>query len=159
LAYLKALWHWRENEARKADRPPFKIMNNEPLLTLVVHISSSKNTIEFPHYIKGERLCALKECIESVKRMSEHEYPPKKERKPFKEIISMRNNANVDALRDTCKAIAEKLKISSSIIASRAMIEKIVANDAKTHQDLMAIDGMMSWQAGLLVEALAKIMP
>jgi ribonuclease D len=156
LAYLKALWHWRENEARKADRPPFKIMNNEPLVSLVVHISSSKDTIEFPHYIKGERLAALKESIENVKRMGEHDYPPKKEKKPFKEFFSLRNNDRIDVVRDACKTLAEKLKISPSLIASRAMIEKIVANDAKTHKDLMAIDGMMSWQAVLLVEALAE---
>ncbi len=157
LAYLKALWQWREEEARKANRPPFKIMNNEPLINFVVHLSTTKEDIQYPHYINGERLRTLKETIQTVKRMSEKDYPPKKEKKPFKDFSRTRDNVRVDAVRDACKAIATNLKIAPSLIASRAMIEKVVTSNATSHDDLMAIEGMMSWQATLLVEALGKV--
>ena len=34
LAILRALWHWRDGEAQKADRPSFQILRNEELIEL-----------------------------------------------------------------------------------------------------------------------------
>src|SRR4030095_3268945 len=39
-AVLRALWQWRENEAERADRPPFHILQNEDLLKAAVKFAS-----------------------------------------------------------------------------------------------------------------------
>ncbi|MGI9239354.1 MAG: HRDC domain-containing protein, partial [Verrucomicrobiales bacterium] len=39
---LRAVWHWRDDEARRRDRPPFKIMNNDLILTIVGQLDEGK---------------------------------------------------------------------------------------------------------------------
>src|SRR6266566_5729449 len=40
-AVLRALWHWRENEAEAAERPPFHILQNHDLLNAAVSFASA----------------------------------------------------------------------------------------------------------------------
>ena len=41
-AVLRALWQWREQEAKAADRPPFHVLQNHELLNAAVSFASEK---------------------------------------------------------------------------------------------------------------------
>ncbi|MBE2240342.1 MAG: ribonuclease D [Caldilineaceae bacterium] len=43
---LEALWQWREEEARAADRPPFKVVNDSVLIDLTKHQPATKAELD-----------------------------------------------------------------------------------------------------------------
>ena len=53
-AVLRALWHWREGEARTAERPPFHILQNHLLLQAAKDFEAGK-TPEFRHLTPRRR--------------------------------------------------------------------------------------------------------
>lgn len=161
LAYMKALWLWREKEAERVDRPPFKILSSEKMIEIsawcVAH--SRKITQEsllkslqkhklLPRHMPDARLQRFEEALIQVRSMPEQEYPQflSKERLPY----DPQAKEWIEAVKEKCKKIAESLKLDPSIIASRASIEAIVYRRAFSPDQMMKQGALMTWQAALV---------
>ncbi|HIO68967.1 MAG TPA: hypothetical protein EYG58_00255 [Nitrospirales bacterium] len=161
LAFLRELWHWRDQEARQADRPPFKILNNQHLFALTTLAGSQTdqpltNDAQLPRHINGRRLELLKAAIQKAAALPEHEWPQQKKRIKSKHA-GPNDVQDIDALRDACSKIAKELGITASVLAPRAAIKSIICAGAKTMEEIMAHGPLLRWQATLLEPAVTRI--
>jgi ribonuclease D len=137
LAFLKALWLWRDREARTWDRPSFMVAPNRQLLEWSM-ILSAKKTISLPSHYRPERAKRLKAALALVDEMPESEWPERlrgERRKRDKDFESL-----VDGLLKAREQAAMELDIEASLIAPRAVLESIAANESAP------ADVLMQWQ-------------
>lgn len=143
LAVLRALWHWRENEALAANRPPFFILNHDLLVDLAA-AATNRRPIEtlVPRHLTPRRRAGLLQAIEAgldvhtsqqpepVRHSSRR--PNETERRRFNELAKRRD------------AQAHRLDIDPTLIASRGMLSDLAHSWDKHAPELM------SWQRELL---------
>ncbi len=162
LAYLRELWHWRDREARQADRPSFKILNNQHLFALTTWATSHQDhplssDAQLPRHINGKRLELLKAAIQKAATLPEREWPQQKKRMKSKHALPDEIR-DIDILREECSRIAKTLGITASVLAPRAAVKSIICAGAKTLEDIIAHGSLLRWQATLLEPAVKRIM-
>ena len=152
LAFVREIWKWRDEEARKRDRPPFMILKNEDLIDLAR--KKSQGLPEVPSYLKrisGEVLTRLEQAIRNAENLSPAQWPVTPERVwERKAAVSQEKS---EALREACKAIAESLRIEPCFLASRAALTAVARHQPRTVEEIMKTSGMMRWQAELIMPA------
>ena len=84
LAFVRALWNWREKQARSADQPPFKILGNDPLLHLALSAAKHphapvENLMRLPRNCVGQRLSQLQQAVDQAADLAQSDWP-----KPFR---------------------------------------------------------------------------
>ncbi|MEM0897297.1 MAG: HRDC domain-containing protein [Verrucomicrobiota bacterium] len=141
LAHLRGLWRWRDDEARRRDRPPFKIVSNEKLLGFATALAAGER-VSVPPKLGKLTIARFEEAISEVKALSKADWPtlPKRKR--------TRRDPNFDqkfsAIRDVRDKAADKLDIEPSLVASRSVLEKL-AVDPELSSELL-----LPWQEALL---------
>ena len=80
LAYLRELWRWRDNHARRANRPPFMIFGNQQIFELVHWAEAHPNELldkgpKLPRNIHSSLLTTLVEAIARAAAMSQADWP------------------------------------------------------------------------------------
>ena len=139
-AVLRALWHWREKEAEKADRPPFHVLRNEELLKAAVKFASG-SVPDYRHFSFRRREAFL-EAAQTALRAPESEWPVSRRRlgtRPSNKTVQ-----RAEELQRRRNRSAEELGLEPSFIAPRSTLEAIAADDARTSALLVP------WQRGLL---------
>jgi len=161
LAFVRALWQWRQNQADRADLSPFRIMGNEPLVHLALW-AEQQEKINFdklprlPQHCKGNRLRLLIEALKTAEQLSPDQWP-----KPLRNSRGSKPDTNVlkkvDRLKTACQKIADSLALPPQLIASQKNMMAAVNTQADTEEKLLRI-GWMRWQADLLIEPLQAIL-
>ncbi len=137
---LRALWYWRDREARAADRPPFHILQNHLLLQSAKDFEAGR-TPEFRHLTPRRRRAFLYAAEEAM-RLPEEELPQRRARKGVRTTADMERAA--ENLRRRRDVVAEELGLEPSFIAPRAAVESIAADEARSETLLVP------WQRELL---------
>lgn len=141
LNYLRALWHWRDGESRRLDRPAFKVIGNAEILAFAEALEAGRDVRlpeRFPPACVRRFLRALREAREAP----EETWP--------KRPLRRRHERNPDferqfeRLRETRDRVAAELDLDPSLIASRGVLEAIAFNPDAAH------DLLLGWQRGLL---------
>ena len=154
LAYLREIWRWRDQHARRANVPAFKVFGNEEIFALLVWAESHPGAPlcqapKLPHNIVGARLTTLEETIKEAAKMPGAQWPePKKHNRD--RALSNESKKQIEALRSECARIAKDLNIAASILAPRAALEAIARTRARTLDQIMKSGGLLRWQAELL---------
>lgn len=163
LEFLHHLWGWRDAAAREADRPAFRIMDNQMLIDLAVWSSAHprqslrRGGPRIPRTCTGPRLEALEQAIEKARKTPKAKWP----------AFRLRNNearttpeekALVETLHTACQRVAHELDIPPSFLAPRAALEAIARTRPKTSGDIMAAGSLMRWQAQLLAPQFRPIL-
>ena len=134
LACLRALWQWRDGEAKAWDRPSFMVAPNRQLLEWSIDLGARK-TVAIPNHFRPERVKRFRTALAAVEELSESEWP---ERPPGKRRKRDRDfEAKVDALIAAREKAAAKLDIEGSLIAPRAVLETLAAGDAQPAEVLL----------------------
>jgi len=149
LAVLHAVWHWREEWARKLDVPPFKVTNNELLLRIAEsadHGLSARAMVESMHLGKRhDRLApSLFAALEAGLARDPHTLPRRKGRDPNQHPLSADELALQDKLKTDRDRVAAELKLEATLIANRAQLAQIARAPDKLDEILLP------WQANLL---------
>jgi ribonuclease D len=160
LGYLRELWHWRDQLARNANRPPFMILGNQQILELIASLDSHPGAPldqgpKLPRNIRGNLLTKLVEAIKRASAMVEAQWPELKRREHV-EVISAECMARINALRVECAAIAKELGIAAATVAPKAAIEAIGRSRPRSIDEIMATSGLLRWQAELVHGAVVK---
>ena len=159
LAYLREAWGWREERARRADRPTFKVLGNRQLLELVLWAESHPDESlergpKLPRDIVGSRRRALKHAIDRAAAMTPEEWPERiKNPRVHPPPLDQRQ---FDALRGACAGIAEALEIAPSTLAPKAALEAIVQQGPRSLDEVMASGGLLRWQAEVVRPAVER---
>jgi ribonuclease D len=159
LAYLRELWRWRDQHARSANLPAFRVLGNQEILGLVRWAESHPGVPlyqgpKLPRNIAGAQLTTLEEAIARAVGMDETEWPELRKRdhdSPRTDCIE-----EINRLRAECAQIARELEIAASTLAPRAALEAIASSRPRTVDEIMKTGGLLSWQAELVQGAVKK---
>ena len=161
LAYLREIWGWREERARRADRPTFKVLGNRQLLDLALWAESHpgeplEKGPKLPRDIVGSRRRALKHAVDRATAMASAEWPeristPRVHPPPI-------DQQQLDALRAQCAEIADGLEIAASTLAPKAALEAIVRERPGSLDEVMASGDLLHWQAELVRPAVDSVL-
>ena len=140
-AVLRALWHWREEEARACDRPPFRILSSDALLDAARRFDRAETAA--PPGMPGERRARMAQAAEDALRRDPSAWP---ERPPARTRTRLTRDQNrqVAALRQRRDRAAAELAIDADLIASRAALERIATEGDG------GLDALLPWQQQLL---------
>ena len=140
-AVLRALWHWRENEARTVDRPPFHILSNADLVDAARRLDHGDAVS--PRALRGGRRARFSQAADTALEIDQSEWPERPAVKGRPRLTKTQEK-HVAALRQKRDRTAKELAIEAELIASRAALERIATEGA---------DGMnmlLPWQQSLL---------
>jgi ribonuclease D len=159
LAYLRELWRWRDQHARSANLPAFRVLGNQEILGVVQWTESHPGVPlyqgpKLPRNIAGAQLTTLEEAIARAAGMDETEWPELRKR----DHDSPRNDCSeeINSLRAECAQIARELEIAASTLAPRAALEAIASSRPRTVDEIMKTGGLLCWQAELVQGAVKK---
>ena len=162
LAYLRELWRWRDEHARRANVPSFKILVNDQMLELALWAEAHSGVPlnqgpKLPQNIDGARLRTVEEAIARAASLPQSSFPEIK-RQLRGEPLPGDCQERIKLLRDECARIAKELAIAPSTLAPRAALESIARKRPRTAEDIMASAGLLRWQAELIQGAVDKIL-
>lgn len=151
LAILASILRFREDTARRRDRPPFKILGNEQIMEIAVRKPQVNEDLL---QIKGLSARQVKmlgpsilERVEKCLSLPENElptFPPRTERR-----FSSKVSKGMKALRSWRKQRAKKMGIDPALVCSNAQIEFLSLASPKNLKDLEGIDTLRAWQRRL----------
>jgi len=139
-AILRALWQWRDNEARAIDRPVFHILSNDELIANAHTVV--REGMARPQRLLGARLRRFQEAAKAAVELPESEWPKfvhKPRLRPTPE-----QEERLRQLRKHRDGVAADLKLDPSLIAPKAALEAI-ANNAPE-----AGAALLPWQRELM---------
>ncbi|HNQ74878.1 MAG TPA: HRDC domain-containing protein [Verrucomicrobiota bacterium] len=143
LAALRALWHWREGEALKANRPPFFILAHEKLIALA-EAAAAQQPLEpvFPRHLSPRRREAIGRTVQVALRQPPETFPQilrTRTRRPSE--AERRRYQDLEARRDRA---AHALGLEPSIVANRTVLGELARDWDRYAPQLM------NWQRALL---------
>jgi len=140
LRFLKTLYSWRDDQAREIDKPTFKVMNNQQLLTLSKSLADGEDVLPIKGF-SAARKASFEKVVEEASALNEERWPKRLPKKPYTKVKIDEDKLNeLTSKRDK---VAEQLNIEGSFIASRKFLEAIV-KDPENVKDLL------NWQRELL---------
>jgi ribonuclease D len=143
LAILRELWHWREGEAVRANRPPFFVLNHEKLVEIATAAATNRPVEKLlPPQMSPRRRSGLLEAVKTGLAVRT-EKQPEILRRHFQrpDEAEFKRYRELEKIRD---ARATELGIDSTLIASRPLLGDL-ARDWEKHSPLL-----MKWQRELL---------
>jgi ribonuclease D len=140
LAVLRALWHWRDAEARKADRPSFQILRNEELIELAK--STGEGEVQLPNGVHSTRRKRLTALLQESLLLPETEWPQRV--RLVRDRPSADQEHRMEQLKNRRDRVAEDLQLDPGVIAPRQALERI-SREPETVGSVL-----MRWQQQLL---------
>jgi ribonuclease D len=138
IAILRELYLYRDKQARRLDRPPFKVLGDKTLLAVAETSPRGPKALQnTPGMTPSQIRRHGKEILAAVKRGRQADIPRRPGRKPMDETIRVR----YETLRTWRKRVARERKVESDIILPREVLLDIAQSaphDAKTLQKVMA---------------------
>ncbi|HUP65573.1 MAG TPA: ribonuclease D [Thermoanaerobaculia bacterium] len=160
LAILKRLHAWRDAEARAMDRPPFKVLNNETLLTISTEMPRALDELKKIRGVSGWHLRKwgndLVSIVNAAIGLAEGELPEKKQGKAW--IRDKELERAIGSLRDIRDARAKELGLDASVLAPRHVLAAIASARPATVSELDSIPAMRQWQKSVFGAALIAAM-
>ena len=163
LALLKELWHWRDAQARRADRPSFKVLNNQAMIALAQWAAAhpkddlSKGP-KLPRNCKRQRLAALKEALEKGLGTPKAQWPSRHPARNGPSLGPRPSEELVKKLLEARDEIAKTLELPPSVLAPRAVLLSLASTRPKTLGEMIESGPMMRWQGELLAEKFQRVL-
>jgi ribonuclease D len=138
VTILKELCAYRDEQAKKADLPHFKILSNDMLVEVSLHRPTTFDELSLvPHF--SEKL-VKRHGIGLLKAVARGENAPlvtrTKNHRPDDAFL-----ARIDCLKNWRKNTAKKLEVESDVILPREMLEHIASTNPDTKLDLKTAMG------------------
>jgi ribonuclease D len=134
LACLRALWYWRDAEAKAWDRPSFMVAPNRQLLEWSIELGARRN-ISLPSHFRPDRVKRFRAALAAAQELPASEWPERPSGKRRKRDRDFEHK--VDVLVKAREEAAAKLDIEGSLIAPRAILESLAAGEAQPEEVLL----------------------
>jgi ribonuclease D len=149
LSILFCIWHWREEQAKRIDTPPFKVCSNETLIRICIQAESHDSAdaiLEGLHLGKrhdrliGTLIAAVTEGLAKDPKT----LPRRAGRDPSHSPLTQHEVNRMEKIKTERDAVAAKLGIEPTLIANRAVISQVARDPTKLNELLLP------WQASLM---------
>lgn len=135
LAYLRALWQWRDAEAASWDKPSFMVVNNKQMI-IWAEMLADQQAIDLPRHLqRPERLRRYQKAINAASALADDELP-EKIRHPRRKKDAAFDRA-VDAIIQKRDVAATDLGIDPSLLIARSVAESIAAGEVTPEECLL----------------------
>jgi ribonuclease D len=143
LAVLRRLWYWRDDEARRASRPPFFVLSHDTLVAVAAAAAHRRDWLGLlPRHLSSRRQEGLRTALEEALALPESEWPV--HRRPTGLRLTVAQRRRCEDLRRRRDRAAHALGLDPAIVASRGLLVELAAGgDAGQAQ-------LMDWQRQLL---------
>ena len=143
-AILRELYIWRDKEARRRDRPPFKVLTDRALVELAQTRPRSQahlprvNGLKRHHAMRyGKRILR---AIRSGEQASPPEHPPPSPRHSRAEV------ERFEALRAWRKEMAAQRGVEPDVVVSNSVLWAVAEQNPTSLSDLSHIEGLGPWK-------------
>jgi ribonuclease D len=154
LAIVRDLYNWRDDLARKADRPPFKIIGNDAIVEVAkarpqtfAELTAIKAVSQY-HRNRYSR--DLLRMVAAALALPEEVLPEKSESKGW--IRDKALESRINKLKTARDRVAKELKIDGSVLAPRHILTAIAQSGT------LDVPVMREWQKRVLGPVLAPLM-
>lgn len=142
LAFLKALWFWRDAEAERRDVPTFKVLSNQELLVMAAELEA-KGRCEVRRKLSREARSELSELAEEVRGLPQSAWPVRTR------AVRRSKPKDFDEKFDRWRALRDgkgaELGIDPTVIANRRTLEWLVLGEAAEEKPVL-----LPWQRSVL---------
>jgi ribonuclease D len=154
LAIVRGIHEWRDELARKADRPPFKVLGNDTLVEI-----AKEKPANFRDLAKLKSVSRYhadrfgRELVNIVRRamdIPEAELPERNEPKPW--IRDKALEARINRLKAVRDRYARELKIDGSVLGARHILTAIATSGT------LDVPSMREWQKRVMGAELLKVL-
>jgi len=161
-AILEKLWGWREREAQRQDRPPFRIARDEVLIEIAAHSAS----IQSFHDLKQIRGLSEHQAhrygrplLRAVEKGRKSPLPKLPEPKSRLDLIPDKpTQSRFDALRRWRTRVAQIRNVDSDIILSNNLLLKIARKNPQSSVELQTIREIDPWKAETYADEILHIL-
>ncbi len=159
LAILRDLHGWRDGLARKADRPPFKIIGNDTIVDIArekagsnLELSRLRSLSRHHSGRYGEELVRI---VRNAMLIPDAELPERGEAKAWNRDREL--ESRVERMKKVRDRIAKELGIDASILSPRHVLTAIAALGPGDVSELADVPAMREWQRRLMGEELLSV--
>ncbi|MBA3497232.1 MAG: ribonuclease D [Gemmatimonadales bacterium] len=148
LAILRELFEWREGVAQRSDRATFRILNNEPMLTMSRQPPADMVALKTIPGIGGEQAERRgREILAAVKRGLEipDRELPRVERTP-RRAYDPAFEARVERLKAGRNRLASQLDLAPGVLCPNGTLETIARANPANMEALAALSDLRRWQ-------------
>jgi ribonuclease D len=150
LAVFRDLHAWRDALARKADRPPFKIIGNDTLIEIAKEKPASARELgalkAVSRYHADRYAREIVQIVRTAMELPEESLPERNEPKAW--IRDRALESKIERLKRVRDRFATELKIDGAMLAPRHVLAAIAAADS------LDVPAMREWQKKVLGDAL-----
>lgn len=144
LAVLRELWQWRDATAAGRDVPPFKVLNNQQLMTMALEFEANGHVTHPPRW-RPEWRDGFRAAVERARNSDPASWPQQPKHK--RRHITESQKGRIEKLCAARDKKAEALGIESSLLGSRATMEQVVLQPKEAIDEIL-----MPWQREVLGE-------
>jgi ribonuclease D len=158
LAVLDQLLQWRDEEACRRDRPPFKIVGNKTLLDLARimpgGLGETSGVEGFSPRLADRYGRALLAAVRKGIALPKEQWPvyPRGERRERDPAVEDR----MKVLKNLRSAVAERLAMDSGVLVNNAQLEGMARACPSNLQQLTELGILKNWQREVLGEEVVR---
>lgn len=141
MAFLRSLWQWRDGEAERLDRPAFKIIGNQELITFA-EVLQGGGDVRLPDRFPPPSVRRFQKAVKFAKTLPQDQWP--KRRLGRRTERTQEADRLFDQLKQRRDKAAHDLDLDSALIASRSDLEMI-----SLFPDTAA-EYLLNWQRAIL---------
>jgi ribonuclease D len=162
LAVLRELYEWREQVASRADKAQFRILNNEPMLTMAKEPPTDLAALKTVPGVGGELVERRgHEVLAAIQRglaVPESELP--RVERPQRRTPDPAFEARVERLKSVRNQLATRYDLPPGVLCPNGTLEAIARSSPTSADQLVLVPGVRRWQVaefgGELVAALPE---
>ncbi len=155
-AILRELLIWRDAEARRRDRPPFKILGDKTLTALAqARPQSAKQMQDIDGFKSYHQRRYGRTILDAVARgiSANPPEPPPRPHRPPDEVLE-----RYEALRNWRKKVAAQHGVDSDVIVSNSALWMLAQNPPNSLNQLADLDALGPWKQKTYGEALLAVL-
>ncbi len=138
LAVLKSLYLWREEEAKRRDVPPFRVLHNRELVriaeVLPTRVDDLRHHRDLKHLAHSRYGRTIVRLVREAQKMPPPR-PPARTRRPDRGVAQ-----RYDALRAWRYRVAQSQGVESDIILPREALRRIAVANPRNMEDLRRLN-------------------
>jgi ribonuclease D len=156
LAVLRELFAWREQAASQLDRAPFRVLQNEAMVTIAKAMPADETALRELKALSPDQLrrrgAELLEAVARGVRAPTSSLPVfERGKRPPPDLAF---DARLERLKQVRNAIATRLELAPGVLCPNGLLEAIASLEPKSTAQLVEIREMRNWQRGVLGDEL-----